>query len=158
MGIDSQLQPELEKFIVRAKAATYIGDGIESPPCRLGAKDLQFKEGAWAYHDSYFGGSDFIGEEVVYYQDTPVWGMNYFGRLLRPDCMTAAEVGKMLKKSLSRMYQEGRFLGLFEHTEGAVRYLDTNHGDVTWFEGIEYVYQGDILVYSLVYHGGLVRP
>ena len=32
------------------------------------------------YHDTYFGGTNFMGEEVVYEDsDAPIWGMNYYG-------------------------------------------------------------------------------
>ena len=74
----------LEKFIVRAKAATYVGSGAYSLSHRPASHDLEFHEGPFAYLDSYFGGSDFIGEEVVYYNEQPVWAMNYYGRLVEP--------------------------------------------------------------------------
>jgi hypothetical protein len=62
----------LEQFIIRAKQHTYAGGGKKLLPYRLGSKDLQFAEGDWAYHDSYLGESDFIGQEIVYYQMEPV--------------------------------------------------------------------------------------
>src|SRR5262245_52784991 len=86
---------ELNEFIVRAKSATYVGNGEPVSPCRLGSHDLRFEDGWWAYHDSYFGGSDFIGEEVVYLEGRPVWAMNYYGRILRDDLITAAQAGQM---------------------------------------------------------------
>ena len=114
---------ELNAFIVRAKAATYVGDGEPVSPCRQGSHDLRFEDGPWTYHDSYFGGSDFIGEEVVYFEGKPVWAMNYYGRILRADLITAAQAGGMIKASLSRMYTEGRFLGGFQaHRTGPYLY------------------------------------
>jgi hypothetical protein len=68
---------QLEAFIVKAKAATYVGDGAKSPSCRPGSHDLQFQDGDFAYLDRYF-----VGEEVVYYKDNPVWAMNYYDRVL----------------------------------------------------------------------------
>src|SRR5512145_3046775 len=125
MSIDIE---ELNAFIVRAKAATYVGSGEPVEPCRLGSHDLRFIDGRWAYHDSYFGGTDFIGEEVVYFDGKPVWAMNYYGRILRDDLLTGAQAGQMIKASLSRMYGEGRFLGGFEHTENDLTYVDGNEG------------------------------
>ena len=107
---------QLTTFIVRAKAATYVGSGTKSLSHRPGSHDLEFHEGEYSYLDSYFGGTDFLGQEVVYYKDKPVWAMNYYGRVLKPAIITAAEAGQMIKESLSRMYEEGRFLGGFEHT------------------------------------------
>ena len=80
---------QLNTFIVRAKAATYVGGGAKSLSYRPGSHDLQFHEGAFSYLDSYFGGSDFLGQEVVYYEGQPVWVMNYYGRILEPALITA---------------------------------------------------------------------
>ena len=148
---------ELSTFIVRAKAATYVGDGEHVTPCRLGAHDLRFLDGQWAYHDSYFGGSDFIGEEVVYFGEKPVWAMNYYGRILRDDFLSAAEAGQMIKASLSRMYQQGRFLGGFEHIEDDLTYIDTSEGNANGFHGREFIRRGQQVAYELLYHGGLIR-
>lgn len=63
----------------------------------------------------------------------------------------------MMKRSLSRLYQEGRFLGEFAHREGALRYVDQHEGDVCSFRGREQISRDDETVYELVYHGGLLR-
>lgn len=148
---------ELNAFIVRAKAATYVGDGEQVTPCRLGSHDLRFTDGDWAYHDSYFGGADFIGEEVVYFAEKPVWAMNYYGRIVRDDLLTGPEAGQMIKASLSRMYREGRFLGGFEHMENDLTYVDASEGNASNFHGREFIRRGQEIAYELVYHGGLIR-
>jgi hypothetical protein len=148
---------ELNTFIVRAKAATYVGGGEQVTPCRSGSHDLRFADGEWAYHDSYFGGTDFIGEEVVYFAGRPVWAMNYYGRIMRDDLLTAAQAGQMIKASLSRMYQEGRYLGGFTHTENDLTYIDTSEGTPDCFRGREIIRREQELAYELVYHGGLIR-
>jgi hypothetical protein len=148
---------ELNTFIVRAKAATYVGNGEHISACRPGSHDLRFEEDRWAYHDSYFGGSDFIGEEVVYFEGTPVWAMNYYGRILRADLLSAAQAGQMIKASLSRMYREDRFLGGFEHTEQDLTYVDASNGTVDCFRGRELIRRGQVTAYELEYHGGLIK-
>ncbi len=147
----------LHAFIIRAKAATYVGSGQKLLPYRLGSHDLQFSEGDWAYHDSYLGESDFIGEEIVYYQRQVVWGMNYFGYILQPDRISSAQAGHVIKVSLTRLYEEGRFLGGFEHTVDDLRYVDTSEGDFQLFHGREWIEQAGQIVYELRYHGGLVK-
>jgi hypothetical protein len=147
----------LEQFIVRAKQTTYVGGGKKLLPYRLGSKDLQFAEGDWIYHDSYLGESNFIGQEIVYYRLQPVWGMNYFGRILRLERITSPQAGEMIMKSLSRLYAEGRFLGGFEYIEEELKYIDNNDGDVRAFRGQEWIYRNDELVYKLDYHGGLLQ-
>jgi hypothetical protein len=147
----------LSAFIVKAKAATYVGGGVRSPSCRPGSHDLEFHEGAFSYLDSYFGGTDFLGQEVVYYDDEPVWAMNYYGRILEPAMITAAEAGRIIQESLSKMYEEGRFLGGFEHDTGNGVYVDTSEGNVASFTGREWITREGIKVYELIYHGGLVK-
>jgi hypothetical protein len=148
---------QLHDFIVKAKAATYVGSGLPSPACRPKSHDLQFSAGDFAYLDSYFGGQDFIGEEVVYYQDEPVWAMNYYGRILEPELIEAAEAGMVIKQSLTEMYKEGRFLGGFEHQTELGTYFDTSEGDVAAFTGREWIERGGVKVYELVYHGGMIK-
>ena len=148
---------ELAAFIVRAKAATYVGNGEHAEPSRLGSHDLRFSDGDWAYLDSYFGGTDFIGEEVVYFEGKPVWAMNYYGHILRDELITAAQAGQMIQASLSKMYREGRFLGGFEHQENDLTYVDTSEGNEDSFRGREFIRRAQEVVYELMYHGGLIR-
>ncbi|MBN1221071.1 MAG: hypothetical protein JXM69_19270 [Anaerolineae bacterium] len=148
---------QLNSFIVQAKAATYVGSGAKSLSYRPGAHDLQFHEDDFAYLDSYFGGTDFLGQEVVYFQGQPVWAMNYYGRILEPSLIRADEAGQIIKQSLSAMYQEGRFLGGFEYATKNGTYFDTNEGEVTAFTGQEWIMRQNTRVYQLVYHGGLIR-
>lgn len=148
---------ELEAFIVRAKHRTYVGDSQTLLAYRPGSHDLQHHEGRWTYHDSYFGGKDFLGQEIVYYDGAPVWGMNYYGRILEPALITPAEAGQMIKRSLSAMYGEGRFLGGWRYAAGELHYQDHSEGDVSAFEGFEIIRRGEKTVYRLVYHGGLIE-
>ena len=148
---------ELQSFIVRAKAATYVGGGVKIASCRPGSHDLQFVDGEWSYLDSYFGGTDFIGEEAVWYAGDPIWAMNYYGYILRPDLITPAQAGQMIKASLSRMYTENRFLGGFEHSEGGFTYVDTSEGELGCFTGREWIQRDGLKAYELVYHGGSIK-
>ena len=147
---------QLTAFIVRAKAATYVGGGTHSPSCRPHSHDLQFRDGDFDYLDSYFGGADFIGEEVVYFLEQPVWAMNYYGRILQPSLITAAEAGQIIQVSLSQLYRQGRFLGGFEYTVSNSRYVDTSAGDTDHFTGTEWIIRDAVKVYELVYHGGVI--
>ena len=149
--------PDLHTFIFRAKAATYVGGGAKIAPCRPASHDLQFAEGDWSYLDSYFGGTDFIGEEAVWYIGKPVWVMNYYGYILKPELISPAQAGKMIKASLSRLYTENRFLGGFQYSEDHFTYFDTNQGGFERFTGREWIEYEDVKAYELVYHGGMVR-
>jgi len=147
----------LNEFVVKAKAATYVGDGQRADPSRPGAHDMVFEEGEWTYRDSYFGGHDFIGEEVVFLSRKPVWAMNYYGRILSSGLIAPHQAGEVIKTSLSQLYAEGRFLGGFKRTHNQFSYTDTNQGDVTSFHGRETIARDGVVVYELLYHGGLIK-
>lgn len=148
---------KLHDFILAAKATTYVGDGQSAPSSRPASHDLAYQAGDFQYLDSYFGGSDFIGQEIVFYLGSPVWGMNYYGVLREPEVITAAEVGKMIKDSLSLMYHEGRFLGGWQHSQGELTYHDMSQGDLTHFSGREWIEKDGRGLYQLVYHGGMIK-
>ena len=148
---------DLHSFIVRAKAATYVGAGAKIAPCRPGSHDLQFTDGDWTYLDSYFGGTDFIGQEAVWHAGQPIWAMNYYGAILKPDLISPAQAGEMIKASLSLMYKEGRFLGGFQHTQADFTYFDTSAGEPEHFTGREWIERDAVKAYELVYHGGLIK-
>ena len=149
----------LEEFIVRAKSATYVGGGNKSAtPTRTGSHDLGYRDGDWHYIDSYFGGTDFIGQEVVWHRGTAMWAMNYHGRILRPDMIDATTAGMVIQRSLSTLYWEGRFLGGFTHSVENLVYVDTNAGEFQSFTGVERIYLGHFEAYRLDYHGGIIKP
>ena len=149
----------LKEFIVQAKSATYVGGGDKSAtPTRQGSHDLGYRDGDWHYVDSYFGGTDFIGQEVVWHQGTAVWGMSYYGRILRPDMIDGTTAGMVIQRSLSTLYRQGRFLGGFTHLVENLIYVDTNAGEFGSFTGVERIYRGHVETYRLDYHGGIIKP
>ena len=148
---------DLQSFIVAAKAATYVGNGQAAASSRLSSHDLTFAKGTWSYRDSYFGGTDFIGQEVVWSHDDPVWAMNYYGYILRPDLIDAERAGATIKAALTALYAEGRFLGGFHWSGPHGVYDDTSDGDVAHFSGVETISVGGIVAYRLDYHGGRVK-
>jgi len=155
---DKGFLESLHRFIVNAKAACYVGGGQPVPSCRADSHDLAYAEGDWNYLDSYFGGRDFIGEEVVFFKARSIWAMNYYGYILLPDLITPSQAGHMIKASLSRMYLENRFLGGFTFTEGDLVYQDASAGDLCHFTGRETITCAGQLAYELTYHGGLIKP
>jgi len=148
---------ELEAFIVKAKSQTYVGGGRSSKSCRPRSHDIAYDKDDWSYLDSYFGGTDFLGQEVVWMSDIPVWIMNYYGRILLPDKINAESAGNIIKESLSELYAEGRFLGGFSKEIGKFCYVDKTEGNVNSFSGTEMIFVENLAAYRLDYHGGLVK-
>ena len=150
---------ELNSFIVRAKAATYMARPRPTPTVTGNQTVYTFESGDFAYSDRYFGSEAFVGQELVSYLGTVIWGMNYFGLVVGSDPpVTGSEVADILRDALGQMYAEGRFLGGFQWSNGVHSYSDHSVGDVTEFRGEESIRDsGHREVYRLAYHGGLVR-
>ncbi len=149
---------DLERFIVEAKARTYVSGGDLGPSSRPASHDLGYERGDWRYLDSYFGGWDFIGQETVWFRGLPVWAMNYYGWISDREAICAEVAGLVIMTALRDLYDQGRFLGGFDTEALGWSYADESRGDVTHFEGRERISRpGKPEVYSLVYHGGLIR-
>ena len=143
------------QFLIAAKRATYAGSGELEPPSRPGSKDLGYRAGEYAYLDSYLGDREFVGEEAVWAEGQPVWGMNYYGRLL-----VEAEpegFGKFLKKALRQAPQEAPFRGPSSLQEGRFEYRCNWVGELFWFDGKEEIYLDGNKIYELMFHGGTVE-
>ena len=144
----------LERFIIDAKRSTYVGDGEVAASSRGASHDLAYQSGNWRYLDSYFGGTDFLGQEVVWHKDQPVWAMNYYGYILRPDLIDAHIAGRIIKNALSQLYTLDRFLGGFVCEVEGLTYQDETSGNFQRFRGREQIFRDQIATYELLYHGG----
>ncbi|TBN13429.1 hypothetical protein EYC79_09475 [Agrobacterium cavarae] len=148
----------LNNVIVRAKAACYVGGGAKGEPSRRGSQDLIWSDAEWEYRDSYFSGTNFIGQEVLWLRRTPYWAMNYYSFIIRPDLIDGERAGSTIKAALSRMYRAGRFLGGFEWAGEYGTYIDRSEGDARHFHGREVIMVGGEEAYALHYCGGLIIP
>lgn len=148
---------QLTRIIVAAKAATYVGGGDKVFASRPGARDLSWEQGEWRYLDSYFGGTDFLGQETVWRRGEPVWAMNYYGYIKRLDLIDGQRAGETIKAALSEMYREGRFLGGFEWSGPHGVYRDRSEGGTGQFRGHEAILVEGVEAYALEYFGGLVK-
>lgn len=148
---------ELTAIIVEAKAASYVGGGTSVAASRSGAHDLCWGRGDWRYLDSYFGGTDFLGQEVLWRAGEPIWAMNYYGYIRRPDLIDGERAGATIKAALAAMYSEGRFLGGFDWTGPYGRYRDRSEGGTSQFRGREVILVDGVEAYALDYFGGLVK-
>ena len=72
---------DLCTFLIEAKKQTYANEKVKKIlSTRKGSYDYEYSNGIMTYHDTYFGGTNFMGEEIVYLSnETPIWGMNYYG-------------------------------------------------------------------------------
>jgi len=142
----------LKEFISEARLNTYAGNAVpEDNPRLLGSKQLEFQKGDYFYQDIYFDGlKGLIGQEIIYYNSRPVWGMCYTGNAI--DKSTAM----FLKESLQKLSSKCRFGQTCEYIKRESRYEDRGQGDLNSFYGQERISIDSKKVHKLDYRGGLI--
>lgn len=148
----------LSQFLRAANKATYADvSASKAPSLRPASEDYHFEQGDLTFHDTYFGARDFVGEEIVYKAGVPVWGMNYYGHVLKPEVSTA-DAYKILRPALKQEYDDIiQVRGPREYVEGNSRYVNNVNGDLDYFSGTEEIYLDGELVYRGMYHGGWIK-
>ena len=150
----------IRDFLIEAKKSTYANgttEKIESN--RLGSKDYEYKKDNMLYHDTYFGGTNFIGEEVVYIDNKIYWAMNYYGVSLDENLGEEA-MDNALRPALMQVGVSENIIpvrGPREYKNGDFKYTFEVSGDLTNFSGIETIYKNDKKVYELKCNGGLIK-
>ena len=152
-------------FLIRAKKSTYANSKVEkAKSSRSGSSDYNYEEiidnKKYIYHDTYFGGTKFMGEEVIYCDsDIPKWGMNYYGVTF--DETTSEEVmDKVLRPALMKVGEDKSVIPVrgpskFENNEYI--YTFKVKGTLEIFDGVEQIYKHDKLIYELHCSGGIIK-
>lgn len=142
------------KFLIEAKLYTYAsgGEGGEKI-LDDGSKEFVFQKENYMYRDRYFGSKEFVGEEIIFESGKPIWGMNYYGKMLTTT-LTTKEVYSFLKKAMQQVSEKRPFRGPDYFIEGNYKYTDKSIGDISSFEGTEEIFYNDKKIYELKYHGG----
>ena len=157
MNINSK---EFLEFLVKAKKGTYAnGDASKSSSSRLLSKDYHYEDGNFTYHDTYFGGINFMGEEVVYYNDNILWGMNYYGVTI-DDSLTEELMDKVLRVALMKVGEDKDIIpirGPKEFINEDYLYTFNVDGNMENFIGTEQIYKDKKLIYELKCHGGIIK-
>jgi hypothetical protein len=142
-------------FLIRAKQDTYASGRAPDSSSRPSSHDLSYSEGELKYIDTYLGGFHFIGEEAVWQNDKPLWGMNYYGKMLAPEFPDG--FSEFLKASLMRVPREAPFRGPAEFHAGNFDYRCEWQGDPGKFTGEEEIFYNGEKVYWLAFHGGEIK-
>ena len=150
----------LEEFLIEAKQQTYANASVEKQPSsRLSSNDYEYVKDNVIYHDTYFGGTRFIGEEVVYVDDIPYWGMNYYGVTIDENLGEEA-MDNALRPALMKVGEDKSVIpirGPKEFINGEFKYSFDVIGDVNNFSGIETIYKNNTKIYELKCTGGLIK-
>ena len=147
----------LSHFLVQAKRQTYAGQGDDATVVSLlpGTRQLEYGDGDFFYRDIYAGTLTFVGQEIVYDQDQPVWSMSYAGGLVEPSTATPSwrDVFTFLRTALLQVSETSPYRGPAQVEDGDYRYDHEHQGSFDAFWGEETVTQCGRLVYRLHYSG-----
>ncbi|MDP3958147.1 MAG: DUF5680 domain-containing protein [bacterium] len=147
----------IRKFLSEANKATYANKNApKAASSRLKSEDYHFEKDGLTYHDTYFGGRNFIGEEIVYEHEKPVWGANYFGCIL-DEGVNEKEVYDFLRVALMQEYDDVipvRGPSMFSADGKTYRFAAS--GDLAGFSGKEEISFGEKVVYRCLLHGGMI--
>lgn len=145
---------------MKLKKQTYANSSAERIlNTRLNSKDYEYKKDNMIYHDTYFGGTRFIGEEVVYVDNQTYWAMNYYGVTL-DETLGEEAMDNALRPALMRVGEDGRVIpvrGPKEFVNGEYKYTFEVNGVINCFDGIETIYKKDKKIYELKCSGGLIK-
>ncbi len=152
-------------FLIRAKKSTYANSAIEKVvESRVGSSDYNYEEiidnKKYTYHDTYFGGIKFMGEEVVYCDDNkPIWGMNYYG-ITYDDALGEEAMDNALRPALMKVGEDRNIIparGPIKFENNGYIYTFKTNGTIENFDGIEQVYKDNNLIYELHCSGGIIK-
>jgi len=149
---------KLTQFLNEASKSTYANkDAPKVASSRLRSEDYHFEKDGLIYHDTYFGGRDFIGGEIIYKNDIPIWGANYFGFIL-DDEVEEKEVYDFLRKALMQEYDDViPVRGPSSFSVNDKKYRFSADGDLENFSGKEEILFNEKVVYRCLVHGGMVK-
>ena len=162
--LDTYFKNTFINFLINAKKSTYANSNIKKvESSRVGSSDYHYEEiidnKKYIYHDTYFGGTKFMGEEVVYCDDSkPIWGMNYYGVTL-DDTLGEEAMDKALRPALMKVGEDENIIpvrGIAKFENNGYTYTFKTTGTIEKFDGIEQIYKANNLIYELHCSGGMI--
>ena len=147
----------LTQFLVQAKRATYAtqGDDATVTPLLPQSRQLEYGDDALFYRDVYVGITSFVGQEIVYYENQPIWSLSYAGGL-EPHVDSAQAmhpVFAFLRTALQQVSEDHPYRGPDDTAASLYHYIHQQHGDFETFWGTERITERAQTVYTLRYSG-----
>jgi hypothetical protein len=153
---------QLASFLIEAKRRTYAGlddNASVSQPLLSGSKQLEHRDGPYAYRDIYFGMAFFVGLETVSKNERVIWSMSYGGGV-RPEIVDRARIlstYEFLRQALLAVNGNVPCRGPASFSIGDRMYLNRVEGTLDRFCGTEEISECHSTLYELHYSGGLLR-
>ena len=148
----------LDAFLREANLNTYANENTKkASPLRPGSSDYHFEKGDLTYHDTYFGATKFVGEEIVYKSGKPAWGMNYYGFTVSNEVSESLFDAILRPALMSGSGDNIPVRGPKEFVNGDWKYTFNTEGDLANFTGIEEISKNGKVVCRLYCHGGFIE-
>jgi uncharacterized protein DUF5680 len=148
-------------FLLQAKHHGYASQGDEStvPPLLPGTRQFEYREGEFFYRDIYVGMAYFVGQEIVYHQEEPVWSMSFAGGVLPTDRERTEirAIYAFLRLALRQGTVDQPYRGPAVLHDGRYTYTNQSHSALGAFRGHERITCDDQTVYELHYSGGFLH-
>ncbi|SDR35291.1 DUF5680 domain-containing protein [Natronobacterium texcoconense] len=143
----------LAAFIVEAHRNGYAT--TQADPGPDGEKVITYGRGEYGYRDQYYGSTAFVGHEVVTRDGRPVWGMSYYGDVVREDA-DPNDVYAVLREALEQATTDRPYRGPAAYEGDEMTYSSSVDGDLQRFEGEEHIQNSETVVYRGTFAGGRV--
>ncbi|MGA2418089.1 MAG: DUF5680 domain-containing protein [Candidatus Staskawiczbacteria bacterium] len=142
----------LKEFLLQARKNTYASNAAAvDNPRLLASTQLEFQKGDYFYRDIYFSGTKkFIGQEIIYQDSKPIWGMNYLGNAI------GELETNFLKEALFKLSEKCRIGQVCEYEKREFKYQDHGQGSIDDFLGREEIFLEGKNIYKSNYQGGLI--
>lgn len=147
-----QMTQEAERFLIQAKSAVYAGAAGEADSSPLRSHSRLYADGKFRYTDSCLGTEQFAGQEVLLEGESPVWAVNYVGRILERDFPI-----NFLREALLAGCCSFPYRGREQYEKGDWIYHCTARGEPDWFYGYEEILYRNRRIYECAFHGGEIR-
>ena len=150
---------EMKDFLVAARKKTWASGSGKQSSARAGSEGrFIFEKEGWRYEDEFFGGRRFQGEEIVYENNRPVWGMVYHGGIPgQAGEVNPEEEFEFLKQALVTHSDRARFPGKVNFSEGNRTYLSDFIGSIDWFLGRELVRLKGMITHEVFFTAGKIE-
>ena len=146
---------KLQEFFIKARSKTYASGQGKVTPLLTGSYQYEYKEGKFLYRDIYnMGNGLFVGLETIYFEESPVLSVSYFGNFTK---MSEEEVDKVLRKVLSEKADSVRLWNHVEWKSENFEYVcEGEVGSIDEFSGTEKLLKNGEQVYYFYYAGGFI--
>ncbi|HRX15880.1 MAG TPA: DUF5680 domain-containing protein [Spirochaetota bacterium] len=152
------MEKQFVEFLFKAKRNTYaVGENGVKEPQSDGSTIMRYQNKQLVYVDRFYGGEPYIGEEILFYDNMAVWGMNYTGRLIEANWNLRGDVYAFLQMALKENGAAFPARGPEIYRDADYTYRTNIKGTVEFFSGYEEVlFRGEV-IYKGYYHGGSVN-